>query len=280
MSFNYQKAYCVLAVPAFNNLPAHVKKAHSDLLPIVGDLSQGRDLAIPLNDEIKAILKPLTTKELAELSRASHAVGHWHPSLLPYLFDTSKGESWKITNCADQVLRARIKTPHNILIHDGRFRVTFSSGDCWMREEFALATEENLEVFTSCGMGFGESSICASAAALATEIGDMWPDVETMAGNALYSEYLTLKQAREKKAILDDLRDKIARLEEDKINAQKKIDFLLECNRLQVSTNNIIYYSHTDTFCFGWRGSLSGKERQTIQEKLTDLPEQYKIEFK
>ena len=69
MNFNYQKAYFVFAVPAFNSLSDKAKRAHSELIPLVGKLSQGRDLSIPLNDGIRALLAPLSTLEIARLSR-------------------------------------------------------------------------------------------------------------------------------------------------------------------------------------------------------------------
>jgi hypothetical protein len=74
--FNYQKAYCVQAVPAFEALPEHVKAVHAALLPLVGELRQGRSLAIPVGFNIQELLRPLTSKEIAELARASYFVGH------------------------------------------------------------------------------------------------------------------------------------------------------------------------------------------------------------
>jgi len=283
MNFNYQKAYCVQAVPAFNALPAHVKQARAKMLPLVADLAQGKGLAIPLSDEMRAILEPLTNKELAELARASYFVGHWHPSLLPQLYATGKGESWKVSNCIDQVLRARIETPHNIQIHEGKFRATFSNKYCWLWDEFGLATEENLEVFKTCGLPFGESTLNKSAKKLAAIIGDLWPDVDGMEDNELYQEYLHLAKVKQEADLKAQFAKKIKSLEQDKTNAQKEIEFLLDCNKLQVPVDNVIYYKHSDTFCFGWREKLTDKEQADIWRKLGPLRQTgttYKIDFK
>lgn len=280
MNFNYQKAYCTQAAPSFLSLSEHVRSAHAKLIPLVGHTTQGRDRAIPLNDDITAIFDKLTTLEIAELSRASYFVGYWHPSLLPRLFDSSKGEGWKITNCADQILRKRIALPRNVEIHEGKFRVTFSSRDCWTWQEFGLATPENLEVFKSCGLPFGETTLDKSATELAVKIGDLWPEPENEPENDLYREFIKLQKQANRRKIKADFEQKIAGLEASKVSAQKEIEFLLACNDRGVLVDNVIYYNHTDTFCFGWRNSLSNVEQENIAEKLGDLAGKYNIDYK
>lgn len=280
MNFDYEKAYCTQAVPSFKNLDKEVLKAHKKLLPLVGELSQGRSLAIPLNDKIKAIFNTLSTVQIANLSRASYFVGHWYPSLLLRLFDNSKGESWKITNCADQILRTRLKTPHNIEIHEGVFRVTFSNSSCWMWEEFGLAIEKNLEIFKESKLPFDEMALKSSVDKLAKVTCDMWQDVESVPENKLYRKYLKLKMERQKAKIKRDFKDKIDSLEQNKINAHKEIEFLLACNELTVPVDDVIYYKHTNEFCFGWRDSMAEKEKESILKKLGKLTEKYNITFK
>jgi hypothetical protein len=281
MNFNYQKAYCTQAVPAFNKLPKHVKEAHAKLLPLVGDLQQGRDLDIPLNDKITRILEKLETEEIAKLSRVSYFVGHWHPGLLPTLFSNTKGESWKVSNCCDQLLRQRLNTPHNIQIHEGKLRVTFSSLDCWLWEEFALATEENLKTFKRCKLSFGEETLNTSAKALKDVIGDLWGCPDKEKDNALYKKYLKLRREDQEKKIAADFERKIEGLKKDQEAAQKEIDFLLMCNGADVPIDNVIYYKHTDTFCFGWRESISDADLvNEITEKLKKAGNTFNIEFK
>lgn len=45
-----------------------------------------------------------------------------------------------------------------------------------------------------------------------------------------------------------------------------------------IQLDNVIFYEHTETFCFGWRNSLSGEVKEVLKEKLKDFP--YKVELK
>lgn len=177
MNFDYEKAYCVFAVPAFENLSHEAKNVHRQLIPLVGELKQNK-LLIPISQEIRELITPLSTVEMAKLSRASYFLGHWKPSGVPSQFENGKGESWKISNCLDQILRERLNPPWNIEIHDGKFRVTFFNKDCWVWEEFSLATEENLDIFNNCNLPFGYSTVETSAEKLKNQINDLWPSPE------------------------------------------------------------------------------------------------------
>lgn len=283
MNFNYQKAYCVHAVPAFNNLSSRARKVHTKLLPLVGDSQQGRDLNIPLNDEIRAIFDKLTTKEIAEMSRASYFVGHWYPSLLPRLFDNKKGESWKVTNCADQILRKRLAPlPRNIKIHDGKLRVTYSNKDCWMWKEFALATEKNLKTFKESKLPFGETTLDKSAKKLAEHIGDLWPDVDSVEDNDLYLEFIMLhnkyiddKNRAKVSALLPDAEKSAKReIEQAKIKT-KAYTWLLDNGFADL--DNVIFYGHTQRFCFGWQRKLSDAEKSALLDALCEFPFDYDI---
>jgi hypothetical protein len=280
--FNYQKAYCVLAVPAFNDLNQEQRGSFRALLPMVGDLSQGRDLSILLNDSIRVILDALDCNELATLSRAVYFVGHWYPGFLPELFDNDKGESWKVANCCDQVLRERLKPPYNIQIHEGVLRVTFSNRDCWIWEEFGLATEKNIEIFKTCDLPFGENTLHHSAAQLRKSIGDMWPEVEDSPNNELYLEYLKAQNIAERQKIQRDFEAKLKRLDMDIADAHEEKAFLLYCNEVGIPTDNVIFYAHTKTFCFGWRGPYTGKEREDIwrNSRKFNSDDRFKIDFK
>lgn len=276
MNFNYEKAYCVNALPSFQNLPYEVLNVHSKLIPLVGELSQNRNLNIPMTDAIRELIESLETKQIAELSRASYFVGHWKPSLLSSPFENKRGESWKISNCCDQVLRNRLELPYNLQVHEGILRVTFSNRDCWLWEEFALATEENLQTFKTCNLPFGENSLKKSAQKLAEIIGDLWPDVETIPGNDLYLELLELKKEATEKKLKQQFQDKIERLKQQQIDAQEEINALLWLNEHgYMNLDNVIYYSHTKRFCFGWREKLSEQEKSYLCELLTEFPFDY-----
>lgn len=279
MNFNYQKAYFVFAVPHFNNLSDKAKSVHTSLIPLVGELQQGRDLSIPLNADIKNLLSTLPTSELAQLSRASYFVGHWQPSNVESLFPNTRGESWKISNCCDQVLRERLALPHNIQIHEGVFRVTFSSRNCWLWEEFGLATEDNLKIFKSCELPFGESTLYKSANQLKKQIGDLW-DYDSPEDNKDYQAYLQAWNEQEDKK----LRLKIANLvpEAEKAAARKIEEAKIETEALTFlvdngwkDLDNVIYYSHTKRFCIGWRKALTEQEKGFLLEFMTKFPFDY-----
>lgn len=187
--FNYKRAYREQALPAFKNLNGKQHEAHALLIPLIKDLQQGKDLNIPLTPDMINILNPLSCQEIAELSRCSYFVGHWHPAKEEKPFDNSKGESWKVANVCDQVLRTRfiaysnndsplqpLQLPHNIQIHEGKFRVTYSNRNCWIWEEFGLATEKNLEIFKTCALSFREDTLEKHAKTLKALCNDLWSD--------------------------------------------------------------------------------------------------------
>lgn len=275
--FNYKKAYCVLAVPAYMNLNALQLNAHTSLIPLVDRLNQGRDLNIPVSPEMRNILTPLMCKEIAELSRACYFVGHWHPTLLPVIFP---GTGWKITNVCDQILRERLKTPHNVLIHDGKFRVTFSSPDCWLWEEFGLATERNLEIFNTCNLPLGSMTLHDSAEKLKTLCGDLWPDVETVPDNDLYREFLALEKQNKLKNLKKAQTDRLKRIEKDIENSKTELEAFTWLINNGIDHDNCIFYAHENCFSFGWRKTLSDTEKTVLIEKLTGFPFAYKFSTK
>jgi hypothetical protein len=277
--FNYEKAYCVQAVPAFNNLNNNQKKAHAELCELVKDLNQNRLLNIPVSDEMTACMASLTCKELAEIANTSYFTGHWQPGLLPVLFENSKGQSWKVSNVIDQELRKRLKTPHNIQIHEGKFRVTFSNKNCWLWEEFSLATEYNLDIFKNCNLPFGENTLHNSAHKLAAICNDLWSDVNAMPDNDLYNEFKALKKAKLKRDLIKDNEKRIENIKQKIKDNEKEIQaftWLLD-NDLFI-LDNVIYYSHTGVFCFGWRDPIDADTKSLLLDKLSEFPFDY--EFK
>jgi len=192
-NFNYEKAYFTQAKPAFENLSEKQKEAHRKTALRVKDLQQGRNLNIPISPEIHQIFDRLSCREIAELARASYFVGHWQPSGVTSLFENESGQAWKVSDVCDQILRERIATPYNILIHQGKLRVTFSNRDCWLWEEFSLATEENLRTFENCDLPFGGTTLENSANSLKAVINDLWSDVDTMPNNEDYQRFSGIK---------------------------------------------------------------------------------------
>lgn len=264
MDFNYQKAYCTQALPAFNNLNSKQKTAFNELHKIVGDRQQDRSLNIPTCEKTDVILKDLSCLEIAELSRASYFVGHWHPSLIEMPFDNKCGESWKVANVCDQELRSRLLPCHTLEIHEGVLRVTFSSKHCWLWEELGLATEKNIKIFNECGLPFGENSFHKSAKSLSSIYGDKWPDVESIQSNDLYIKYLDLEKDKHTKKLKD--------LAQAVKNAEKELTAFTWMIDAGINTDNCIYYNHTDTFSFGWREPLSDTEKENITKLMVGFP--------
>lgn len=283
MNFNYQKAYFTQALPAFENLPQDVKLAHFNLCLLVMELHQNRALEIPMTQAIVDIIEALAIKQIAEMSRASYFVGHWSPSSTLVPFKNTYGESWKVANCCDQILRKKLAPlPHNIQVHEGKFRVTFSNRDCWLWEEFSLATEENLEIFRNCKLPFGWTSLYKSADVLRQQIGDLWSDVDNVPDNDSYTEFIQTEYCR----VNTNLRKKVAALVfEAKANGAKLVEeaeikteaftWLLD-NKFK-AIDNVIYYTHTKKFCFGWSRPY-GVDACVVRDLLkTGFPFDYEV---
>jgi hypothetical protein len=278
-NFNYEKAYFVQALPAFRNFNPKQKETHNKLLPLVKDLTQQRDLNIPVSDEMKNILSGLTCQEIAGLSRASYFVGHWKPGFTKPVFENSVGESWKVANVCDQILRERLAPlPHNILIYEGKFRVTFSNPDCWLWDEFGLATEKNLKIFKTSyklhQLSFGENMLYDSAKKLAEICGDLWGNVDEAPTNPDYENFLRLKKENDLLKLKKRHTDKLKAIEKDIENSKielKAFNWFIKNGIKEEYIDNCIYYSHTGRFCFGWRNPLTEKEKSELQGLLCEF---------
>jgi hypothetical protein len=198
MDFNYEKAYFLFAKPAFEKLNEKQLNTHSEICALVGELNQDRTLNIPLSPAITEKLAKLTDLELAELALASYYVGHWKPGKTESLFENQKGESWKVTNCIDQVLRSRLPLKHNQQVHDGKIRITFSSKDCWLWNEVCLATQENLGIINNSNLDFSYSALETSCNILENKINDLWDtdSVNLLQNNEDYDNFLNLKKQK------------------------------------------------------------------------------------
>ena len=277
MEFNYQKAYFTLALPAFNNLNKRQKQAHKKIMELTKDLTQARDLNIPLNAEMEDILNGLTCLEVAEISNASYFIGNWKPSLTESIF-SSEETPWKVSNVCDQILRKRLIFPHNVQIHEGKLRVTFSSKYCWTWEEFGLATQENLDIFKNCNLAFGENSLENSADKLKSICGDLWQDVEKVPDN---KEYLVYKERQKEQKLIklkEQQQQKLKMIKNDIKNSKIELKAFEWLVKNDINIDNCIFYRHKNIFCFGWRNPLSLGEREVLKNKLEGF--EYKYEFK
>jgi len=283
--FNYEKGFFTLAKPVIDNLTSQEKKDIARLAALVTDRHQKRDLNIS-TEGTKEIFADYTCQRLAELSRACYFVTHWKPGGVQPVGVLGGCPGWKIANVLDQILRERLSVPRKIEIHEGVFRVTFSNRDCWLWDEFGLATEQNLETFKTCGLPFGEETISESARKLAKMIGDIWPYPDDMPDNKEYLDYLKIKrekalqaQLNNAKKQLKDIDKKIAHLKKE--HYARRV-FLEETALPLRHLSNLIHYTHKDEFTFGWDKPLTIQEKENIQAIIAgcDDLQGFKFTFK
>ena len=60
--------------------------------------------------------------------------------------------------------------------------------------------------------------------------------------------------------------------------ANMEYDGTVRIAEADIPLDNVIFYEHTETFCFGWRNGMSDEVKEVLKEKLKDFP--YKIELK
>ena len=60
-------------------------------------------------------------------------------------------------------------------------------------------------------------------------------------------------------------------------SATMEADGLLWCLDRGISTDNLIFYSHTNRFCFGWRSGLSDDVAESLRVMLDGFPFEYEI---
>ena len=243
---------------------------------MVSDKHQNSELKIPITDEFK-ILDKIDMNELPKLSRGLYFYGHWHPKYTTLKFDNAMGQAWKMSNVIDQYLRFKLKYPKNIQIHDGKLRVTYNSLNIWIWDEFALATQKNIDIYVNSGLMFGEITLEKNAIILKNKINDLWPEPEDVDDNEDYTEYLNVvKQKR-----LEKLKKQFQ--EEKKEHEDKKKIIQLEYNAKEwlikhdISIDNVIYYNYIDMFIFGWRQLLTDKEKEVLIKQLKGFPYKYEL---
>jgi hypothetical protein len=73
---------------------------------------------------------------------------------------------------------------------------------------------------------------------------------------------------------LSDAHDKCVR----KVKlANMEYDGTVRIAEAGVPLGDVIFYEHTETFCFGWRNSLSDEVKEVLKEKLKDFPYKYEL---
>lgn len=72
--------------------------------------------------------------------------------------------------------------------------------------------------------------------------------------------------------------DKLERIRKNINNSQKELEAFTWLINNNVNFDNVIYYSHSDTFCFGWINNLTIEEKEKLSTLLQNFP--YNWEFK
>ena len=71
--------------------------------------------------------------------------------------------------------------------------------------------------------------------------------------------------------------DIVAKLQEETTAATQEHDGMIWLMDHNVSVDNVLYYSHTDKFCFGWRSKLDQEVVDALLEMISEFPFAYEI---
>jgi len=74
-----------------------------------------------------------------------------------------------------------------------------------------------------------------------------------------------------------NIEDKKKKLKENLKNANEEYKGFMWLIENNLNFTNVIYYSHTKTFSFGWRDKLSFKEEQNLKKVLKNFPYEYEL---
>jgi hypothetical protein len=96
--------------------------------------------------------------------------------------------------------------------------------------------------------------------------------------NNLYTKAQINGNSERGKKRIEDLKIKLL---EDKTKTIKNAEteykgFMWLINK-GINTNNVIYYNHTNIFCFGWKQNLSFEIEQELKQKLKNFPFKYEL---
>jgi len=138
-----------------------------------------------------------------------------------------------------------------------------------------------LQTFKNCQLPFGESTLHKSAETLKNQIGDLWPDIDSVPDNQEYTDYKTAKDNRANEKLRTSVADLV---KEAKEKSEKLIDeaqlktvaFTWLLDQGFTDFDNVIYYTHTAKFCFGWRNSI--KDKEALRTFLAGFPFDYEVE--
>jgi len=297
-SFDYEKAWQDLSLPAFKQLPNAVLCLAEEVGIVADELSQDRQCCMIWPDDGGKLREMFERLDSVTLSRASlvlYNYNHWRPSAGIAENAPVMKCGWKFSNYADQVLRARFfigldsKATVSFQIHEGTIRVCYSSSEMWIWHEVAPATDAGLQLANAIALKLRQKIDAISrregrdtaAYKFMEKLKKTaaWPDFD-ISGYMVEGEELKLRQAARMPkpdnenliaSIKSDFCKKIATMTTER-------DGMLWIVEHDLPTDNAIFYNHTGRFCFGWRNPITGNAKTQLVEKLAGFPFPYDVQ--
>jgi hypothetical protein len=296
-TFDYEKAWQDLALPAFKQLPDQIHLLLDETTKQAAYLHQDKNLRVvwPENGKLRAAFESVDSDTLARAARVIYYFGHWRPCANVAGNAPASGESWKFANYADQILRLRFNLPDrdntaivSLQIHEGTIRVCYSSPDSWIWHEVTPATDSGMKAAGGIAVSLrGELAgkrKCEdrdNAAWLFMEKIKQIPAWADLDSSGYMVEETELEIRRVARMPKPDKAKLIAELKADfdaKIASQTtELNGFLWLVENDIPTSNAIYYKHTGRFCFGWRNALADEARENMQKALAGFPFAYDL---
>lgn len=313
-TFDYAAAWYRVAKPAYESLPQNVRDLLARVATECTETHQLPDCSMPWPDpavsDLRAAFDKVPAEYLALGSRVIYSVGHWYPrSGSLDLPGRQHGAHWKFSHYADQSLRDRLSLGTGdypgltCRVHEGAIRLCYQSRDMWTWIEVAPATANGLaytnklrndiastlpaegktsaardkrdsaayrafEALRDDHAGFKDTgSVCweplTDTARFMVEEGDQEPEPGD-------SERAQLQASKAREDVVQSTARKIRDLETER-------DGILWFMDRGIPTENLIYYSHTGIFTFGWRQPVGPALLSRILDVISEFGRPYAI---
>lgn len=313
-TFDFETAWHTTAKPAYESLPVNVRELFERTARLTADLHQSSDLQMPWptadddhqSPDVTGVLpfreafRAVPSDVLAFAARVIYYTGHWYPtSAKGYeMPGRNTGASWKFSHYADQELRERLNIASerghaadhglSIKVIEGAIRVSYGDRDNWFWEEIAPATEDGLKAAQRL------RRVCEKVQE--PKKADRVGMIDALIHNKTYQQWpaswlllvrldafmLDEDVIKARRQAVPENRAKIrARLIADAAqaiaNEERRRDGKLWLLDHGLSIENVIYYSHTNRFCFGWDLPVSPVVESTILDVISEFPYSYDI---
>lgn len=96
----------------------------------------------------------------------------------------------------------------------------------------------------------------------------------------LLEHYEAAQAERLRKKAIKMKSDKLAELDKNVKDAHTELEAFTMLLNAGIDTENCIFYSHKQTFCFGWSRGLTREEAAAIDRKIKSLPFKWAVEYK